>query len=609
MANTTQPTTEYTLSKDSYVAFDAISLRNLIIQRLNDTSLFTDQNYIGSNLASIIDIISYAFNSLIFYLHQTSNEATFTEAQLYENITKIVRLLDYKPVGFQTSTLSIQATALDLDSGFYTIPRYSFLQVGSIPFSFTEDITFDVTADNEVTFLTDISNKKLLYQGTFKEHSLYTATGDYNETIIIDTQGLTVDHFNLDVYVYENRYNKWIQYTNVAALYNTDSYGRFFEKRLTPNKEYEIVFGDNINGKRLEQGDLVQIYYLQSNGESGVVGPNTTQTSTKSLYNSTIFKTILNDVNADQNFSYITNPEFSRILFDNIAGSTMIKDIEDVESIKTNAPSNFKSQYRLVTKQDYETFIKINFANFVSDVKVFDNWDYTGVYLKYFKDIQVSPTAYKQIVFNQIAYGDSCNFNNIYICGLPKTSRTASLKYLLPAQKEIIASNIEELKTLTTEVSFLDPIYQAIGFGVRDANGNFNAADDLTNCALQVVKKSTSRRADSSILSDVNNVFIEFFNSSNLALGKTLDYASLITELHQIDGVETYNTVRRIGDAGEEEIVYNGLSFFCWNPTFPTLDQSIITTNRTFNDFQFYYFYNLDTISSKIEILDNSLFF
>ena len=56
---TTEPTNEFSLSPTSYAAFDAISLRNIIIQRLNDQGTYTDQNYIGSNLASIVDIISY----------------------------------------------------------------------------------------------------------------------------------------------------------------------------------------------------------------------------------------------------------------------------------------------------------------------------------------------------------------------------------------------------------------------------------------------------------------------------------------------------------------------------------------------------------------------
>ena len=134
----------FPIAPNTYAAFDAISLRNLIIERLNAQGTFTDQNYIGSNLASIIDIVAYAFNTLLFYLNRTSSEATFTEAQVYENINRIVKLLDYKPVGYQTSTLAFQVSADNRNNTFeaanqyYTIPRYSYLIVSGIPFSFNE---------------------------------------------------------------------------------------------------------------------------------------------------------------------------------------------------------------------------------------------------------------------------------------------------------------------------------------------------------------------------------------------------------------------------------------------------------------------------------------
>ena len=37
------------INQDSYVAFDAVSLKDLIIERLNANNNFTDQNYEGSN--------------------------------------------------------------------------------------------------------------------------------------------------------------------------------------------------------------------------------------------------------------------------------------------------------------------------------------------------------------------------------------------------------------------------------------------------------------------------------------------------------------------------------------------------------------------------------
>ncbi len=60
------------INQDSYVAFDAVSLKDLIIERLNANNNFTDQNYEGSNLSSLLDVICYSFHTLIYYLNKNS---------------------------------------------------------------------------------------------------------------------------------------------------------------------------------------------------------------------------------------------------------------------------------------------------------------------------------------------------------------------------------------------------------------------------------------------------------------------------------------------------------------------------------------------------------
>ena len=75
---------EFSLNPSAYTAFDATSLKRLMIQRLSEPSnvVFTDQNYAGSNLNAIIDIVAYSYQTLLFYLNQTSSEAVFTDTQL-----------------------------------------------------------------------------------------------------------------------------------------------------------------------------------------------------------------------------------------------------------------------------------------------------------------------------------------------------------------------------------------------------------------------------------------------------------------------------------------------------------------------------------------------
>ena len=120
--------TDFNLSRDSYTAFDAKSLKELIQTRLNQGEIYTDQNFEGSNMSSIIDVIAYSYHLLLFYLNQTSAEAMFTDTSIYENMNRIVKLVDYKPKGYQTSLLSSQLILLPVlltTTHFFTFGQFT----------------------------------------------------------------------------------------------------------------------------------------------------------------------------------------------------------------------------------------------------------------------------------------------------------------------------------------------------------------------------------------------------------------------------------------------------------------------------------------------------
>ena len=125
------------INKDAYLTFDGKSIRDVIIDRLNKEGIFTDQNYQGSNLSAFIDVISYCFSTLLYYLNKTSSESMFSEAQLYENMNRIIKILNYKPIGKLSQTVTYDLTVNNLNSGSYTIPRYSYLRIGDLTFSRT----------------------------------------------------------------------------------------------------------------------------------------------------------------------------------------------------------------------------------------------------------------------------------------------------------------------------------------------------------------------------------------------------------------------------------------------------------------------------------------
>lgn len=591
----------FDIPKDGYVAFDALSLRQLIIERLNAQNVFTDQNFIGSNLAAIIDIVAYSYNTLIYYLNKTSTESMFSEAQLYENINRIVKILDYKPVGFQTSTLTLNCSAQNFEPGLYTIPRYSFINVNNIAFSFNEDITFAKNFPTQIEDLVELAQQKLLYQGRYQEYPVYTATGDNNETLIIDTNGLNVDHFNIDVYVKPALTNTWKTYSKTANLYLEDGFAEKYEIRLNPNKRYEIKFGNDINGKKLQSGDQIAVYYLVSNGTDGEIGPNTLQpdNSFLILYNTPQYNQIIEDVNGS--FRYLTNQETGNLFFANSSSSTLSQTGEEAEQIRTNAPALYRSQYRLVTTKDYEVFVKTNFANLISDVKAINNWEYVSGYLKYFYDIGLTnPANTERALFNQVQYSDSCNFNNIYLLVVPKTSTLTSLDYLLPAQKELINTSILPIKMATTETTFIDPVYKAVSFGLQSSLADEQNVEEINGLSrLQVYKRPNTRKDNDTIKKEISNIFTEYFSKRNVKLGQTLDLQFLTQSILGVDGVDYFMTTR----VDNPDAKVQGLSFLVWNPLYSTNDIRVTQNNITSQYFEYFYFNDLQNIENRIDIL------
>lgn len=66
--------TEFKLPKNAYTAFDATSMKQLMINRLKESNLFTDVDFEGSNISGLVDVIAYTYHVLLFYLNQTASE-------------------------------------------------------------------------------------------------------------------------------------------------------------------------------------------------------------------------------------------------------------------------------------------------------------------------------------------------------------------------------------------------------------------------------------------------------------------------------------------------------------------------------------------------------
>jgi hypothetical protein len=609
MADNNITNQNYPLSFNSYAAFDATSLKTLMQQRLIDGGVFTDQIFEGSNFNSLLDVIAYSYHVLLFYLNRTANEASFSNSQLYENVNRIVKLLNYNPIGIQTSVVSFSATATDnLTEGIYTIPKYAFFNLNDINYSFTEDVTFTKSTSTFET-LTDLSESALLYQGSFIEYPLYVATGeDFEEfnVVSVDMDGNNdmIDHNFIHVYVKSGN-NTWRQYKGVNSLYLENPLSESYEVRLNENQRYSIKFGNNITGKKLEKGDFVSVYFLKSDGPNGEIGSNVLNGSRMFLYNSALYSEIMNDVRYNSG-NTLNLGEAIELNFVNNLPSSKFTYQEDSKSIKNNARNTYKTQYRLVNALDFQNYVKNNFSNVIQDIRVVDNTSYVSEHLEYLRQIGLSePNLDSRILFNQVNFSNSCNFNNVYFYCIPKVPQNGVInlnKFLSIGLKNKIKDVVTPIKILTSEIVFQDPVYVGVGLGVassEEIGENALYPEIISETKLVITKKSQSFVNNSTIIDNIYNVFSSFFNDQTL--GKTIDVEYINNAILSINGVESFSTQRTVNG---QTLSINGLSFMIYNPVYygGNEDIEIITQSLVLPFFKAPYYVDYDELKNNIVI-------
>ena len=590
---------DFPLPQTGYLIFDSLGLKAALKQRLTTNGIFTDQLYEGSNLSELIDVLAYNYNTLIYYNNRTSTEATFSDTMLYENINRLVKIVGYNPIGYQSAILTFSASAAPaMPTGLFTLPKYSYVNLGSISYSFNDNITFHRTTSAVTEYLQDMSESRLFYQGRFIEYPLYTAIGDENEIInLLPGDNVIIDHFNVDVYVKDDS-GTWTQWARSNSLYLEGSNDKKYEIRLNENNHYEVRFGNNINGKKLNADDQVAIYYLKSNGTSGEVGANALQAGKLIRYNTNQFNTIFTDTTIEE-VTLLPDDQLTNLKFDNSSSSTYSSPQETTEQVKQNAPGVFRSQYRLVTEADYENYVKTNFSNLIHDVRVVNNWSYLSKYLKYFYDLGITdPNNVSRVLYNQVNFADACNFGNVYLFIVSKAVSTAinQMSLLNPTLKSLIVSSMKDVKVLTSEVVMADPVFISFDVGISKS-GVTPLIDDVANTELRIIQKNNSKRDASSIKNDVYNLFKNYFDRTNCNLGQIIDLDYLNNSILAIDGVETFYTQR----TDDPTIKYEGLSILMWNPVYPT-DINYLTQNALLQFFQFPLLNDRDNFVNKINV-------
>ena len=589
---------------NSYALFNATDIKSFIINQLSssDNPVFSGASYLGSNMNALIDVLAVMTQQILFHFSVNTSQSSFSSANLFESMNKLVSILNYKVIGKQTSMLPIRFT---IKAGAFrsahpqakqlTIPRFTHVAYNRTYYLKNEII---IPIDNSTSDLLYIDS--ILFEGDLSESEIYTANGDEFETFLLRDRLINggsrfiSDNFFI-VYVDENANGQWKEYTETTTLFNHDGEAQVFERRFNEDMNYEFKFGNGINGKRLEKNARVIIFHLTSNGENGIIGDNVLFDTSAQEYHSSKWDTIL-----QSNYSTIDTSTFglNYISAMNTGNSSNIAYPESVQSIRLNAPKIFASQNRLFTLDDYKTYINKNFSSYIKDTYFCTNDEYTRDYLRYYYELGLdSPQEDSRLNIAQVEFMTATSFNNIYGFVLPRVNTLISGKvpnYLNTTMKQEIVNSVAPYKGITHNLVLLDPIFKAITFGSYMDDEVWNAGQ-LSN-RLVLVRNRLTKYSYSFIKDYAVSVIKRFFNA--LTLGSDVDVAQLTKDLQGVPGVKRFY-IRNV-DGGTEK----KLTFFTWNPLYINEDNTTTQQNIICEPFVFPYFYDLDNVANLIDIED-----
>ena len=335
------------MSFNQFTNLDFNSLRTQIKDYLRGSSKFTDFDFEGSNFSVLIDTLAYNSYITSYNTNMAVNEAFLDSATVRENITSLARNIGYVPRSARSAIAKVnlsvdfgtqEALSATIKAGIFAIGSISS---GNYVFSIPEDITVPTNTvvnnaeDSKIANFTNIS----IYEGNYITKKFIVDASQINQTFILDNNNIDTSTIRVEV-TSGGITETYEEYRNI---FEVNARSRLFLVQEIADEKYQVIFGDNLLGKKPPNASEVTVSYIVNNGIDGN-GANNFTFSGKITSN-------IGDVTSG--ISNITTTQTAE------NGD----EIESIDSVKYLAPRVYASQYRAVTANDYSSLIPSLYAN------------------------------------------------------------------------------------------------------------------------------------------------------------------------------------------------------------------------------------------------------
>ena len=328
---------------NQFTNLDFNDIREQIKDYLRSNSNFTDFDFEGSNFSILIDTLAYNSYVTAYNTNMAVNESFIDSATLRENVVSLARNIGYVPRSKKAATARITFTANVASANARSVVlKKGVVALGGADnsnyiFSIPEDVTASPNSSGIVAF----SNIEIL-EGNLLKKTFSVDDSQPDAKYILPTSN--IDTSTIRVRTVGTAIEEYTPYTNI---FNVNAETRLYLIQEISDEKYQILFGDNVLGKKPPNGSKIEVTYIETSGNVANGASNFT------FSGQLVAKSEGRDRNITNNISAVTT----------LQAAEQGDDIESIDTIKYLAPRVYASQYRAVTANDYTSLIPFLYPN------------------------------------------------------------------------------------------------------------------------------------------------------------------------------------------------------------------------------------------------------
>jgi hypothetical protein len=332
-----------------FTSLDFDQIKAQIKDYLRANSNFTDFDFEGSNFSVLIDTLAYNTYINAFNANLVANESFLDSATIRENVVSLARNIGYVPRSKTAAVATIKLGDIEISDNLAD-PQIPFitLRAGLVCVGNANNSTyrFSIPEDITSTRMVTINGKRYaqfddnisLHEGTLLSR-IFLVDTSIDQRFILDSPN--IDSSTIRAYVKGiNDSGIGRKYSAVDNILNINNKSEIYLMQEVQDEKYELMFGDGLFGRKLENNQTITVRYIVTDGETG-------NGASEFSFQGTFSNQVGALIQPNDNVTVTT-----------VQSSSNGAEVEDLSSIKYFAPRIYSAQYRAVTPRDYEAIIQ-----------------------------------------------------------------------------------------------------------------------------------------------------------------------------------------------------------------------------------------------------------